>query len=63
MLDAGQGVPEYVEELKGAMAKENAALQAILITHWHPDHIGGIKDVLQLVNQREYRHCGSFPPA
>ncbi len=54
MLDAGQGIPAYVNELKNAMSKDNLQLQAILITHWHPDHIYGIKDVLKLVNQRKY---------
>ncbi|UJR31391.1 hypothetical protein I4U23_018885 [Adineta vaga] len=51
LLDAGQGVPEYIDGLKNAMTKDNISLQAILITHWHPDHIYGIKDVLKLVQQ------------
>ncbi|CAF0920830.1 unnamed protein product [Adineta ricciae] len=51
LLDAGQGVPEYVNVLKTAMSKDNLSLQAILITHWHPDHVCGIKDVLKLANQ------------
>ena len=55
LLDAGQGIPAYITELKGAMSKSRVSLQAILITHWHPDHIFGIKDVLKLVAQREYR--------
>jgi ribonuclease/clavin/mitogillin len=54
LLDAGQGVPAYIDELKNAMTKDNLRLQAILITHWHPDHIIGIKDVLKLANQCEY---------
>ncbi|CAF3811586.1 unnamed protein product [Adineta steineri] len=51
LLDAGQGVPDYIEELKNTMEKNKVQLQSILITHWHPDHIYGIKDVLKLVNQ------------
>jgi ribonuclease/clavin/mitogillin len=54
LLDAGQGVPAYIDELKTAMTKDDLRLQAILITHWHPDHVYGIKDVLKLVNKREY---------
>ncbi len=53
LLDAGQGIPDYNNELKTAMAKDNIQLQAILITHWHPDHTYGIKDVLKLVNNRK----------
>lgn len=53
LLDAGQGIPAYVDELKTAITKENLQLQAILITHWHPDHTYGIKDVLTLANNRE----------
>lgn len=52
LLDAGQGVPEYITELKTAMAKDSLHLQALLITHWHPDHTLGIKDVLKLIDQR-----------
>jgi glyoxylase-like metal-dependent hydrolase (beta-lactamase superfamily II) len=52
LLDAGQGIPDYNNELKSAMAKDNIQLQAILITHWHPDHTYGIKDVLKLVDNR-----------
>lgn len=51
LLDAGQGVPEYVTQLQTAMDKDKVQLQAILITHWHPDHTLGIKDVLKSVNQ------------
>lgn len=53
LLDAGQGVPEYVDELKTTLHKEKIGLQAILITHWHPDHIYGIKDVLKLVQRQD----------
>ena len=52
LLDAGQAIPEYKNQLQTAMAKDKLQLQAILITHWHPDHTLGIKDVLKLVDQR-----------
>lgn len=55
LLDAGQGVPAYIDELKDTMTKHNIGLQAILITHWHPDHIYGIKDILKLIDKRMYQ--------
>ncbi|CAF3367319.1 unnamed protein product [Rotaria socialis] len=52
LFDAGQGATVYIDELKDTMKKNNIGLQEILITHWHPEHIYGIKYVLNLIDKR-----------
>ena len=42
------GSSKYVEHLKEVLSNsESDCIQEILITHWHPDHVGGILDVLK----------------
>jgi ribonuclease/clavin/mitogillin len=48
LLDTGQGVATWVDLLEGALTEycDGASLERIVITHGHPDHHGGIPDVL-----------------
>jgi endoribonuclease LACTB2 len=48
LIDSGQGIPSWLPLLKQTLASENASLHTVLITHWHPDHIGGVKDLLTM---------------
>jgi hydroxyacylglutathione hydrolase len=41
VVDPGDAQPVLVE-----LARLNLALQAILVTHHHPDHVGGLADLL-----------------
>ncbi|KAJ7351863.1 Beta-lactamase-like protein 2 [Desmophyllum pertusum] len=47
LIDTGSGGSnEYVANLKEVLSTNKSSIQEILITHWHPDHVGGICDVL-----------------
>ena len=40
LIDAGIGEPAHLDAIASALA--GALLTSVLITHWHPDHIGGL---------------------
>ncbi|XP_014094584.2 beta-lactamase-like protein 2 homolog [Bactrocera oleae] len=48
LIDTGDvDVPEYIKHLTSVLKQEKAALSTIILTHWHHDHVGGVKDVLK----------------
>lgn len=48
LLDTGEGKPIWSETLRKALDEEGASIDKIILTHWHPDHVGGVKDALAL---------------
>lgn len=57
LIDSGEGKPEYARALKEAVATETECLgravrvTQVVLTHWHPDHIGGVDTVRHLFPQ------------
>ena len=47
LLDPGQGVPAYLPVLERALARADCSIQEIVLTHGHPDHMGGVASVLE----------------
>jgi glyoxylase-like metal-dependent hydrolase (beta-lactamase superfamily II) len=45
LLDPGQGLPSYLPVLEQALARARCRIQEIVLTHGHPDHIGGVRSV------------------
>ena len=48
LIDTGEGKPSWVAALRQTLAEENAVVSHALISHWHGDHQGGIRDLLAL---------------
>jgi glyoxylase-like metal-dependent hydrolase (beta-lactamase superfamily II) len=46
LLDTGDGRPAYVPVLERALAKADCEIQEIVLTHGHPDHLGGARQLL-----------------
>lgn len=48
MIDTGEGKPAWIQTLKSVLASEKATIDKAILTHWHLDHVGGVKDLLEL---------------
>lgn len=47
LIDTGdENVPQYIEHLNGVLKQEQATIGTIILTHWHHDHVGGVKDIV-----------------
>ncbi|KKA27212.1 hypothetical protein TD95_002100 [Thielaviopsis punctulata] len=51
LVDSGQGYANWIKDLRRVLEQENATVRDLLLTHWHPDHVGGINDLRALCPQ------------
>lgn len=54
MVDASEpDKKDYVDLLEQILVEEKASIDDIIITHWHADHLGGVKDIKKrkLINE------------
>ncbi|XP_066903270.1 beta-lactamase-like protein 2 homolog isoform X2 [Halyomorpha halys] len=50
LLDTGEkGKKDYINELKKILHQESASIEQVIVTHWHGDHIGGLRDVNSII--------------
>ena len=48
LIDTGEiDNAEYINNLKDALKKFQCSIQEVILTHWHGDHVGGIKNIVE----------------
>ncbi|TPX09579.1 uncharacterized protein E0L32_009180 [Thyridium curvatum] len=57
LIDTAEGKPAWIDAVRRTLAEEGASVSAALITHWHPDHVGGIGDLLALSPDTKIYKC------
>ena len=55
LIDTGEGFPVWAERLRQVLQDEKASISTVLLTHWHHDHVGGVKQVKELQPDVEVR--------
>ncbi|XP_050530713.1 endoribonuclease LACTB2 [Daktulosphaira vitifoliae] len=53
LIDSGEpNIPEYIKNLKETMEKYKFKIEHIIVSHWHEDHIGGVKNILDMISNK-----------
>lgn len=63
LLDTGEGKPVWASSLRKTLEDENTSIDRIILTHWHPDHVGGVQDALNLPGCKDAKVYKNQPDA
>ena len=55
LVDTGLGLPEARERWSGVLERHEGTVARIVVTHFHPDHVGGAADVAELTGAPVYQ--------
>lgn len=54
LFDTGDSnVPDYIGHLRQVILDERILINDIIVSHWHHDHVGGVDDVLDVIENRD----------
>ncbi|KAG0160928.1 hypothetical protein PDIDSM_8460 [Penicillium digitatum] len=57
LIDTGEGKPAWAANLQSVLSAEKATVHQALLTHWPPDHVGGLPDLLKLCPEAQiFKH-------
>ena len=57
LIDTGSpDIPEYQYNLGSVLEKAGVSIERILLTHWHIDHVGGVRDVFNTIKATPTLH-------
>ncbi|XP_055548572.1 beta-lactamase-like protein 2 homolog [Wyeomyia smithii] len=62
LIDAGDAdVPDYIGHLKQVLRDKQFQINDIIVTHWHHDHLGGVDDVLNAIDNKDSCRVWKYP--
>ncbi|KAM5438672.1 hypothetical protein McanMca71_002359 [Microsporum canis] len=57
LIDTGEGKPSWSVALQQTLTSERATVSHALLTHWHHDHVGGVRDLRRICpDVQVYKH-------
>ncbi|KAL4871943.1 hypothetical protein BDV12DRAFT_163412 [Aspergillus spectabilis] len=46
LIDTGQGMPSWIRDFTKVLEERDLEVSHVLLTHWHGDHTGGVRDLV-----------------
>ncbi|KAK4938654.1 hypothetical protein LTR10_020922 [Elasticomyces elasticus] len=62
LIDTGEGKKQWTDTLRTVLEDHKASVSTCILTHWHHDHVGGVKDLEFLGPVKVYKAQPSLNP-